>query len=204
MSDFIAARFGHDGWVARLVTLIALVGTIPYVALQFRSIGGTLAFASGQPISDATMIGAAALLALFAILFGARRYELAGRSEGLGCPIGLESVIKIVALTEVAGASVMLLINADPVAVSGGMGLLAANFRPERLSVDFGVIFLFSMMAIIVLPRQFYMGLVEAQYPGSLIGGLFGLAAYLAVMALMALPIALAGAGAMRWLPELA
>ena len=37
VSDFIAARFGHDNGVARLVTLIALVGTIPYVALQFRS-----------------------------------------------------------------------------------------------------------------------------------------------------------------------
>ena len=194
VSDFIAARFSHDGGVARLVTLIALVGTIPYVALQFRSIGGALAFASGQPISDATMICAAGLLALFAILFGARRYELAGRSEGLVYAIGLESVIKIAALTAVAGAAVMLLIKAEPEAVSSGMDLLAANFRPERLSIDFGVIFLISIMAIIVLPRQFYMGLVEAQEPGSLADARFGLAAYLAVMALMALPIALAGA----------
>ncbi|MDM7964771.1 hybrid sensor histidine kinase/response regulator, partial [Blastomonas fulva] len=198
VSDFIAARFGHDGGVARLVTLIALVGTIPYVALQFRSIGGALTFASGQSISDATMIGAAALLALFAILFGARRYELAGRSEGLVYAIGLESVIKIVALTAVAGVAVMLLINADAASVDSGMALLAANFRPERLSVDFGVIFLISIMAIIALPRQFYMGLVEAQEPGSLDRARFGLAAYLAVMALMALPIALAGASLMQ------
>ncbi len=198
VSDFIAARFGHDGGVARLVTLIALVGTIPYVALQFRSIGGALAFASGQPISDATMIGAAALLALFAILFGARRYELAGRSEGLVYAIGLESVIKIVALTAVAGVAVVLLINADGASVDSGMALLSANFRPERLSVDFGVIFLISIMAIIALPRQFYMGLVEAQEPGSLDRARFGLAAYLAVMALMALPIALAGASLMQ------
>lgn len=198
VSDFIAARFGHDGAVARLVTLIALVGTIPYVALQFRSIGGALAFASGQPISNATMIGAAALLALFAILFGARRYELAGRSEGLVYAIGLESVIKIVALTAVAGVAVMLLVGADAASVDTGMDLLAANFEPERLSVDFGVIFLISIMAIIALPRQFYMGLVEAQEPGSLDRARFGLAAYLAVMALMALPIALAGASLMQ------
>ncbi|MFN3473979.1 MAG: PAS-domain containing protein [Blastomonas sp.] len=198
VSDFIAARFGHDGGVARLVTLIALVGTIPYVALQFRSIGSALAFASGEPIANAAMIGAAALLALFAILFGARRYELAGRSEGLVYAIGLESVIKIVALTVVAGVAVMLLVRAEPSAVSGGMALLADNFQPERLSVDFGVIFLISIMAIIALPRQFYMGLVEAQEPGSLDRARFGLAAYLAVMALMALPIALAGASLMQ------
>ncbi|MFN3817861.1 PAS-domain containing protein [Blastomonas sp.] len=194
VSDFIAARFGHDGGVARLVTLIALVGTIPYVALQFRSIGGALAFASGQPITTVTMIGSAALLALFAILFGARRYELAGRSEGLVYAIGLESVIKIVALTAVAGVAVWMLANAQSVAVDEGMTQLAANFRPERLSVEFGVIFLISIMAIIALPRQFYMGLVEAHDPGSLDRARKGLAGYLAIMAIMALPIALAGA----------
>ncbi|WP_017670335.1 PAS domain-containing hybrid sensor histidine kinase/response regulator [Blastomonas sp. AAP53] len=194
VSDFIAARFGHDGGVARLVTLIALVGTIPYVALQFRSIGGAISLASGRPIADAAMIGAAGLLALFAILFGARRYELAGRSEGLLYAIGLESVIKIVALTTVAAVAVALLMRADAAAVDQGMLLLADNFRPERLSVEFGVIFLISLMAIIALPRQFYMGLVEAHDSGSLGRARYGLAAYLAVMAIMALPIALAGA----------
>lgn len=194
VSDFIAARFGHDGGVARLVTLIALVGTIPYVALQFRSIGGAISLASGRPIADAAMIGAAGLLALFAILFGARRYELAGRSEGLLYAIGLESVIKIVALTAVAGVAVALLLRADSGAVDQGMALLADNFHPGRLSVEFGVIFLISLMAIIALPRQFYMGLVEAHDSGSLGRARFGLAAYLAVMAIMALPIALAGA----------
>lgn len=194
VSDFIAARFGHDGGVARLVTLIALVGTIPYVALQFRSIGGAISLASGRPIADAAMIGAAGLLALFAILFGARRYELAGRSEGLLYAIGLESVIKIVALTAVAAVAVTLLLRADARTVDVGLQLLADNFQPERLSSEFAVIFLISLMAIIALPRQFYMGLVEAQDAGSLGRARFGLAAYLAVMAIMALPIALAGA----------
>jgi len=194
VSDFIAARFGHDNGVARLVTLIALVGTIPYVALQFRSIGGALSLASGKPMADAAMIGAAVLLALFAILFGARRYELAGRSEGLVYAIGLESVIKIVALTAVAAVAVVLLVGADAGAVDRGTALIAENFRPERLSVEFAVIFLISLMAIIALPRQFYMGLVEAQDAGALHRARFGLATYLAVMAIMALPIALAGA----------
>lgn len=194
VSDFIAARFGHDGGVARLVTVIALVGTIPYVALQFRSIGGALSLASGRPIADAAMIGSAALLALFAILFGARRYELAGRSEGLLYAIGLESVIKIVALTAVAGVAVVMLANADAGTVARGAQVMVGNFRPERLSVEFAVIFLISLMAIVALPRQFYMGLVEAQDAGSLHRARLGLSAYLAVMAIMALPIALAGA----------
>ncbi|WP_196490504.1 hypothetical protein, partial [Erythrobacter donghaensis] len=74
----------------------------------------------------------------------ARRYELAGRSEGLVYAIGLESVIKIVALTAVAAVAVVLLVGADAGAVDRGTALIAENFRPERLSVEFAVIFLIS------------------------------------------------------------
>ena len=52
ISDFIAARFGHDALVARLVTLIALFGTVPYVALQLRSIGNVLSAVSGTDVAQ--------------------------------------------------------------------------------------------------------------------------------------------------------
>ncbi|MET0241456.1 MAG: PAS domain-containing hybrid sensor histidine kinase/response regulator [Sphingobium sp.] len=198
VSDFIAARFGHDGGVARLVTIIALVGTIPYVALQFRSIGGALAIVSGRPIAGPSMLAAAGLLGLFAILFGARRYELAGRSEGLLYAIGLESLIKLLALTAVAGVALTMLGTASDADLAQGVAVISGNFRPERLTVDVGVIFLVSIMAIIVLPRQFYMGLVEAQEPAALGRARWGLAAYLGMMALTVIPIALAGASLMH------
>jgi len=194
VSDFIAARFGHDVVVARLVTIIALAGSIPYVALQLRSIGNAMAIVSGQPVQGAVMIVAALLLALFAALFGARRYELAGRSEGLVFAIGLDSLIKLAALGAVAVlATAILLTHEDPAVIRAGITRLAAGFQPARLSLDVGVIFLVSMAAIIALPRQFYMGLVEAQSSDDLLRARRGLAAYLALMAVMVLPIALAG-----------
>lgn len=193
VSDFIAARFGHDVIVARLVTIIALLGTIPYVALQFRSIGGALTIVSGQMIETSAMIAAAALLALFSILFAARRFELAGRSEGLLFAIGLESLIKISALLLVAAAGIGLLLVASEAEVSRGTAVLSSRFDPSNLSIEFGIISLISIMAIIVLPRQFYMGLAEAQHPDDLVRARFGLAAYLAIMAVVIIPIALAG-----------
>ncbi|MCB4858187.1 PAS-domain containing protein [Sphingobium sp. PNB] len=198
VSDFIAARFGHDVVVARLVTVIALLGTVPYVALQFRSIGSAISIVTGRPVATLTMLTAAWLLALFAMLFGARRFELAGRSEGLVYAIGIESLLKIVALTTVAVLAFVLLAQADPTDLSRGVAILSANFRPERLSIEVGIIFLISAMAVIVLPRQFYMGLVEAREPGDLVGARWGLVAYLGAMALMVLPIALAGASLLR------
>ncbi len=193
VSDFIAARFGHDGVVARLVTIIALLGTIPYIALQFRSIGSALAIASGSAVTTPVMIATAALLALFAILFGARRYELAGRSEGLVYAIGLESLIKLGALGVVAGAAVAGLRQAPAAGLAQGMATFSQGFRLDALTADFPVIMVISAMAIIVLPRQFYMGLVEAQRTDDLVGARFGLAGYMAAMALLIVPIALAG-----------
>ena len=194
VSDFIAARFGNDMVIARLVTIIALFGSIPYVALQLRSIGSAMAIVSGQAVEAAVMVVTALLLALFAVAFGARRYELAGRSEGLVYAIGLDSLVKLAALAVVAALAGWVLWNGvDQAALSAGLAQFAAGFAPGRLSLDVAVIFLISATAIIALPRQFYMGLAEAHHPSDLVRARFGLSAYLAVMALLVVPIALAG-----------
>lgn len=193
VSDFIATRFGHDVVVARLVTVIALFGTVPYVALQFRSIGSALSIVSGAAVGGPAMLVAAPVLGLFAILFGVRRFELAGRSEGLVFAIAVESVIKLTALVAVAALAAGLLLTAEPARVAAGFAVLSERFRPEHLSLETLAITAVSACAILVLPRQFYMGLVEAREPGDLARARTGMAAYIAIMAAMALPIALAG-----------
>lgn len=194
ISDFIAARFGHDVFIAQLVTIIALAGTVPYVALQLRSIGGAIAGISGRDVAGPTMIGSAVLLGLFAILFGARRYEVAGRSDGLLYAIGFESLLKLFAFLSVGGLAVALLMRAPPTTLHRGYAMLASRFAWSGLTTESGAILVISMFAIVVLPRQFYMGLVEAQGPDDLRQARFGLAAYIAAMATIVLPIAVAGA----------
>lgn len=193
VSDFIAARFGHDVSLARLVTVTALAGTIPYLALQLRSIGSVLAIVSGRPVEAPAMTVAALLLAVFAMLFGARRFELAGRSEGLLFAIGLDSLFKLFALAVVAAFAATILWAAAPADLARAGAKLAAGFAPARFSLEVAMIALLSLAAIIGLPRQFYMGLVEAQEPDDLPRARLGFAAYLAAMALLVVPIALAG-----------
>ena len=193
VSDFIAARFGHDVVVARLVTVIAALGTVPYIALQFRSVGTALSIASGRAVEQPAIVATAVLLALFAILFGARRFQLAGRAEGLVYAIGLESVIKLATLAAVAGLAVAVLMAVPANQLHQGIAALGRGFSAGRMTADFPVIMLISALAIIVLPRQFYMGLVEAQSPDDLPRARLGLAAYVAIMAALVLPIALAG-----------
>ena len=194
VSDFIAARFGHDVVVAQLVTVTALLGSIPYIALQLRSIGSAMSLVSASAITVPVMIVAALLLALFAVLFGARRYELASRNEGLIYAIGLDSLLKLLALGAVAAVAALLFLQASPTETQAGMRAIAEQFSPAHLTLEFAVISLIAAMAIVALPRQFYMGVVEAREPGDLARARFGLAAYLGAMALLVLPIALAGA----------
>lgn len=193
VSDFIAARFGHDAVVARLVTATALLGTIPYIALQLRSIGSVFAAVSGDDLSGPTMVVAAALLALFAIRFGTRRFEVAGRSEGLLYAIAFESLIKLGALAVIAAFAVSLMGAVPAEQLGRGLATFAERFSPAHLSLEFVVLCLVSAMAVIALPRQFYMGLTQANAPDDLRRSRFALAGYLAVMALLILPIALAG-----------
>lgn len=193
VSDFIAARFGNDIVVARLVTITALLGSIPYVALQLRSIGIALSVVSGRAMVVPVMIVAAALLALFAILYGARRFELAGRSEGLLYAIGIDSIVKAGALLVVAFLAVLVLLNEPATRLDAGLTRFAALFRPEHISIETATIALLSALAIIGLPRQFYMGMVEAREPEDFTRARWPLAAYLGVTAMLALPIALAG-----------
>ncbi|MCJ2181396.1 PAS-domain containing protein [Novosphingobium sp. 1949] len=193
VSDFIAARFGHDAGVARLVTLIALLGTIPYLALQLRSIGSALTIVSGSTIATPAMIVSAGLLTLFAVLFGARRFELAGRSEGLLYAVGLDSLIKLAAMAIVAVLACVLLVTSDNERIAHGLHAVAQTFAPQHLSFDVLATLLVSTFAIIALPRQFYMGLVEAFDEEDMSRARLGLAAYLGAMALLIVPIALAG-----------
>jgi Na+/proline symporter len=193
LSDFIAARFGHDPVVARLVTLIALAGTVPYMALQFISIGTAFTIVTGEAVMVPTMMAGAILLAVFAMLFGARRFELTGRSEGLIYAMGLESLAKLIAMLLMAGLAVTLLLNATSLQVSAGWAQLHRHFALRDLSVDTGVIALLAGLTIFSLPRQFYMGLAEAREVEDLPRARFGFAAYLTLMAASVFPIALAG-----------
>ncbi|MBH0113186.1 PAS domain-containing hybrid sensor histidine kinase/response regulator [Novosphingobium sp. YJ-S2-02] len=193
VSDFIAARFGHDVWVARLVTIIALTGTIPYLALQLRSIGNALAIVSQSAVDGTAMIAAAAILALFAVLFGARRFELAGRSEGLLYAVALDSLVKLAALAVVAVLAMALLFAAPPASLAQGMQAFAGQFAPQNLTLEVAVILLVSVFAIVALPRQFYMGLVEARSQDDLPRARKGLALYLVAIVALIVPIALAG-----------
>lgn len=102
IADFIATRYGKSQLLAGLVTVIAVIGTLPYIALQLKAVAASLEILIGQESSympsmiDLTFV-IATLLAMFTILFGTRHLDATERHEGMVAAIAFESVIKLLA-----------------------------------------------------------------------------------------------------------
>lgn len=193
VSDFIGTRFGRSRSVAALVTIIALFGTIPYLALQLRSVGLSFAEIAGVPTARLPMILTSVLLALFAMLFGTRRYDVAARNDGLLYAVATESIVKLIAFLIAGGAALWILYTTPTPQLALGAARFRDIFQTHAIGSDFFVTIMISMAAIICLPRQFYVGVTEAQSPEDAYTARGPFAAYLLAMTLILLPIVFAG-----------
>ncbi len=202
IADFIASRYGKSQLLAGLVTVIAVVGVVPYIALQLKAISASLDVlfkTSGHDLVpgmlDSTSI-IAATLALFTILFGTRHLDATERHEGMVAAIAFESVVKLVAFLAVG------------VFVTYGMfGGLSDLFRQAAASPELGrllqldgsragtwtALILLSGLAIICLPRQFQIIVVENVDEDHLRRAVWLFPLYLVVINIFVLPLALGG-----------
>ena len=125
IADFIAARYGKRQAVAATVALIAIVGTIPYIALQLKavsaSVGTIFTHVSGGAVLGTSLIVDISLLvavamAVFAILFGTRHIDATEHQDGLMLAIATESLVKLAAFLAV-GLFVMFWMFDGPAAL---------------------------------------------------------------------------------------
>jgi signal transduction histidine kinase/Na+/proline symporter/CheY-like chemotaxis protein len=189
VSDFLAQRFGRSRGLAALVTIVALVASVPYIALQLRSVAASFAVLTGQERTFGVALATAILLAAFAIGFGARRVEVARRNEGLLAAIAFESLVKIIALGALGGFA-LLLLAPGPVRVTATVMAPAFAGGPDP---EFFAATLAAGLAILCLPRQFYVAFVEAPSPKAVEAARWPFLLYLAAVSLLALPLAAAG-----------
>lgn len=193
ISDFIGGRFGSSRGVAALVTTLALMGSIPYIALQLRSLSTSFALISGGAAHPITMALAAIGLAMFAMIYGTRRYDAASRNDAVLFAVGVESLLKLFALLVAAALAIFLIIGKDGAVAREGIAQFSVNFAPDRINADFFVITLLSMAAIICLPRQFYVTVIEAHSGADIASARAPFIIYMVLTLLVVLPISVAG-----------
>mgnify|MGYP003114081800 FL=1 len=198
VADLISSRFGKSNLLGVIVTLLAVVGTTPYIALQLQSV--VLAFgAMAQPgVSDwarqdptATALWVAAGLALFTVLFGTRNLDANERHYGVVTAIAVEAVVKLVALLAV-GAFVTWGLGGGPGAVLDRIAASPiADWQIDRARWV-GLTFI-SAAAVLCLPRMFQVLVVENPDEGFLATAGWAFPLYLMLMSLFAVPIAVVG-----------
>src|SRR5271156_17372 len=170
IADFIAARYGKSQAVAATVALIAIIGMIPYIALQLKAVSSSvstiLAEAAGgtaQPLLGDIALFVALAMATFAVLFGTRHIDATEHQDGLMLAIATESVIKLAAFL-IVGVFVTFVMFHGPFALLARAledpRTAAVLTRAPQLS-SFCAMTALSLFAIVLLPRQFHVGVVE-------------------------------------------
>ncbi|WP_461601950.1 hybrid sensor histidine kinase/response regulator [Aeromonas rivipollensis] len=202
IADFIAARYGKSQRLAMVISLIAVMGILPYLVLQLKAIvtGLDLLMANSVPAGPTgntaeLALGVALLLALFSILFGTRNLDATEHHRGMVVAIAFESVVKLLAFMAVGGFALWLII-ARP---SEARTLVATDFLDAVVAVSPGSLLelaiytLVAMCAVICLPRQFHVTVVENNQGQDLHWARWLFPLYLFLMGLFIWPLALAG-----------
>ncbi|MCB0211812.1 MAG: histidine kinase, partial [Anaerolineae bacterium] len=209
IADFISSRYGKSSSLAGLVTIIAVVGIIPYISLQLEAVSTSFSvmwehseIAASVPRGNMTIFSdtafyVALLLATFAIIFGTRHLDTTERHEGLVAAIGFESIIKLMSFLAVGFYVTYGIFNgfSDIFTQASQIPELQSLFTMENAGTytDWTWLMFLSMMAIMFLPRQFQMTVVENVNEKHLDKAIWLLPLYLLVYNIFVLPIALGG-----------
>ena len=191
ISDFIASRYGKRQTVALVVTLIALLATIPYIALQLKAVGATFQLLTQQSNSDVIIFAATAFIAVFAIYFGTRQADVTEYRRGLMLAIAFESTIKLLALVLVAfvGYSAWKRTETGPFFDSFVNEAALSQFG----SFSFVAQTIMAAAAIICLPRQFHVAIIDNLSLGHIRTARWLFPLYLAIISAVIPIIAIAG-----------
>src|SRR5205823_8645292 len=179
LADFIASRYGKSALLGGLVTVIAVIGILPYISLQLKAVSNSFtilvqypqivmpANVGAQSIRQDTALWVALILAAFTIAFGTRHLDAAEHHQGMVAAIASESLVKLLAFLAVG-----VLVTFGIYEGFGDVFLRAASdpkLKPMLTPLEgvagsyasWGWLTVLSMLAIMFLPRQFQVTVIE-------------------------------------------
>lgn len=210
IADFVASRYGKSHLLGGLVTIIAVIGIIPYISLQLKAVSGSFSIllhypdivmpakAGAQPLFQDSALYIAMILAAFTILFGTRHLDATERHEGMVAAIAFESLVKLLAFFAVGLFVTFGLYNGFGDIFSRArefpelLGLMTVNETGSSYGNWWTLTFL-SMLSIMFLPRQFQIAVVENVNEKHVVRAVWMLPLYLLLINIFVLPIALGG-----------
>ncbi|MCK6393996.1 sensor histidine kinase [Zoogloea sp.] len=210
IADFIASRYGKSHLLGGLVTVIAVLGVIPYIALQLKAVSSSYAILTYYPhivmpakvgtvswMADTTLY-IALIMAAFTILFGTRHLDATERHEGMVAAVAFESVVKLVIFMAVGLFVTFGIFNGfgdlfSRAALDPALKRLMTMEAGGNSYGNWFALTLLSMLAVMFLPRQFQVAVVENVNENHLRRAIWLFPLYLLLINIFVLPIALGG-----------
>ena len=201
VADFIGARYGKSQAVAATVALIAIIGSVPYIALQLKAMASSLEtiLSEDQAFSKIPIIGDIALMvtlamAVFAVLFGTRQADATEHQHGLMVAVATESIVKLVAFLAVGIFVTFWMFDPQELmhrAMKTPEAVRAIEYEPTLGT--FLCMTVLSFCAVMLLPRQFHVSVVENSSDAEVTRARWLFPLYLVAINLFVIPIAIAG-----------
>jgi Na+/proline symporter/signal transduction histidine kinase len=210
IADFIGSRYGKSSLLAGIVSVIAVIGIIPYIALQLKAVSSSFtillhypeivvpAKAQSAGVGSDTALYVALLLAAFTIVFGTRHLDATERHEGMVAAIAFESLVKLLAFVAVGVFVTFGMYHGfgDIFQRVASMPALESLLTLDATGGAYGtwasLIFL-SMLSIMFLPRQFQVNVVENVNENHVVKAVWLFPLYLLAINIFVLPIAFVG-----------
>lgn len=211
LADFVASRYGKSALLGGVVTIIAVVGIVPYISLQLKAVSTSFTILVQYPqiimpakigavsVLQDTALWMAMILAFFTVAFGTRHLDAAEHHQGMVAAIAFESLVKLLAFLAV-GLFVTYGIYegfADVFARAAANPKLRANLTPlEGVAGGYASwvwLTILSMFAIMFLPRQFQVTVIENLNEKHLRKAIWLFPAYMIAINIFVLPLAFGG-----------
>ena len=211
LADFVASRYGKSALLAGLVTVIAVIGIVPYISLQLKAISTSYSILVQYPeIAMPAQLGATAMwsdtafwvaliLAAFTIAFGTRHLDAAEHHQGMVAAIAFESLVKLLAFLAVGVFVTFGMYHGfgDLFERAAAVPKLQDMLTPlEGVAGGYASwvwLTILSMMAIMFLPRQFQVTVIENLDEKHLAKAIWLFPLYMLAINVFVLPIAFGG-----------
>ena len=211
LADFVASRYGKSALLGGLVTVIAVIGILPYISLQLKAVSSSFTILVQYPdlivptqggqasVRHDTALWVAMILAAFTIAFGTRHLDAAEHHQGMVAAIAFESLVKLLAFLAVGMFVTYGIYDGfgDVFARAAAEPKLRAMTMPlEGAGPGYGNwvwLTVLSMMAIMFLPRQFQVAVIENLDENHLRKAIWLFPAYMLAINVFVLPIAFGG-----------
>jgi Na+/proline symporter/signal transduction histidine kinase len=211
LADFIASRYGKSALLGGLVTVIAVIGILPYISLQLKAVSNSFTILIQYPeivmptkvaalsTRQDTALWVALILAAFTIAFGTRHLDAAEHHQGMVAAIAFESLVKLLAFLAVGAfvtfgiydgfGDVFSRAAAEPKlhAMLAPLGSVAGGYA------NWVWLTILSMMAIMFLPRQFQVAVIENVDEKHVNKAIWLFPVYMLAINIFVLPIAFGG-----------